>query len=166
MKVFGIDPGSQVTGFGVVRSHRGRLQLVDGGCIRTRASEPMEARLLAIHAGLCEALARHADVDAVAIEAIFKHKSAESAIRLGQARGVALLAAAQAGFTPVPYNPGTVKRTVGAHGGADKAAVARVVGMLLGELPPGPHDVADALAIAITHLSHARSGRLASGRAS
>lgn len=164
MKVFGIDPGSQVTGFGVVRSHRGRLHFVDGGCIRTRASDAMSDRLLAIHTGLAEALARHDDVDAVAIEAIFKHKSSESAIRLGQARGVALLAAAQAGFSAVPYNPGTVKRTVGAHGGADKAAVARVVGMLLGEVPAGPYDVADALAIAITHLSHARNGRLATGR--
>lgn len=165
MKVFGIDPGSQVTGFGVVQSHRGRLKLVDGGCIRTSPSQAMEDRLLAIHTGLVEALARHGDVDAVAIEAIFKHKSSESAIRLGQARGVALLAAAQAGFAAVPYNPGTVKRTVGAHGAADKAAVARVVGMLLGELPEGPHDVADALAIAITHLSHARNGQASRGRA-
>ena len=166
MKVLGIDPGSQITGYGVVRSHRGRLRLVDGGCIRTDASQPMEERLLAIHTGLCEAFAQHRDVDAVAIEAIFRHKSSESAIRLGQARGVALLAAAQAGFAPVPYNPATVKRTVGAHGGADKGAVAKVVGLLLGELPEGPHDIADALAIAITHLSHCRSGRVGTpGRA-
>lgn len=165
MKVFGIDPGSQVTGYGVVRSHRGRLHFVDGGCIKTDASQPMEARLLAIHVGLSEALSRHHDVDGVAIEAIFRHKSSESAIRLGQARGVALLAAAQAGFAPVPYNPGTVKRTVGAHGKAGKDAVARVVSMLLGELPEGPHDVHDALAIAITHLSHCRSGRAVRGGA-
>lgn len=155
--VFGIDPGSRVTGFGVVRRHRGRLRFVDGGCIRTNPSHSMEQRLLAIHEGLVAALARHPSVDEVAIEAIFKHKSSESALRLGQARGVALLAAAQAGFTPVAYNPGTVKRTVGAHGNADKGAVARVVGMLLGEVPDGPHDVADALAIAITHLSHVRN---------
>ncbi|MEN0060988.1 MAG: crossover junction endodeoxyribonuclease RuvC [Myxococcota bacterium] len=157
MKVFGIDPGSRVTGFGVVERRRGRLCFIDAGCVKTNASQPMEERLLAIYTGLVEALTRHSDVDSVAIEAIFKHKSAESAIRLGQARGVALLAAAQAGFNAVPYNPGTVKRTVGAHGAADKNAVARVVTMLLGELPPGPHDVADALAIAITHLSHARN---------
>jgi len=163
MKVFGIDPGSQVTGFGVVRSHRGRLRLVDGGCIQTDASQAMEQRLLAIHSGLTEALARHRDVDAVAIEAIFRHKSSESALRLGQARGVALLAAAQAGFVAVPYNPGTVKRTVGAHGAADKGAVARMVRTLLGEVPPGPHDVADALAIAITHLTHARNRNMVEG---
>lgn len=156
MVVFGIDPGSTVTGFGVVRSERGRLRLVDGGCIRTTPAEPMEQRLLRIHEGLLEALGRHA-IDSVAIEAIFRHKSSESALRLGQARGVALLAAAQRGFQPVEYNAMTVKRTVGAHGRADKHAVGRVVRMLLGEVPDGPADVADALAIAITHLSHLRN---------
>ena len=118
----------------------------------------MEERLLAIHEGLLEALDRFPDIGEVAIESIFRHKSSESALRLGQARGVALLAAAQRGFSPVSYNPRTVKRTVGAHGAADKNAMQRVVQMLLGELPDGPPDVADALAIAITHLSHARSG--------
>ncbi len=160
MVVFGIDPGSTVTGYGVVRSERGRMILVDGGCIRTTPAEPMEQRLLRIHQGLLEALDRHA-VDALAIEAIFKHKSSESALRLGQARGVALLAAAQRGFQPHEYNAMTVKRTVGAHGRADKTAVARVVRMLLGAVPEGPADVADALAIAITHLSHARNRALA-----
>lgn len=158
MVVFGIDPGSQVTAYGVVRLQRGRIRLVDGGCIRTRSSEPMEQRLMAIHVGLQEAFERHPAVTHVAIEEIFRHKSSESAIRLGQARGVALLAAAQRGFQPKGYNPSTVKRTIGAHGGADKKAVARVVGMLLGSVPEGPHDVTDALAIAITHLSHLRNG--------
>lgn len=157
MVVFGIDPGSQVTAFGVVRLARGRIRLVDGGCIRTSASEPMEKRLLTIHGGLMEAFARHPDVTHVAIEAIFRHKSSESALRLGQARGVALLAAAQSGYEPVAYNPSTVKRTIGAHGAADKSAVARVVKMLLGTVPEGPADVTDALAIAITHLSHLRN---------
>jgi crossover junction endodeoxyribonuclease RuvC len=156
MTVFGIDPGSTVTGFGVVESRRGRLFLVHAGCIRTRSTEPMEDRLMRIHDGLLEALDRH-PVDAVAIEAIFAHKSAESALRLGQARGVALLAAARRGFSPVSYNAGTVKRTVGAYGRADKTAVAKVVRLLLGVLPEGPGDVADALAIAITHCNHARN---------
>lgn len=164
MVVFGIDPGSTVTGFGVVASDRGRLRLVDAGCVRTRATEPMESRLLRIHDGLLEALDRH-PVEAVAIEAIFKHKSAESAIRLGQARGVALLAAARKGFSPAEYNAMTVKRTVGAHGGADKDAVARMVALLLGEQPQGPADVSDALAIAITHLQHARNGLTTAGSA-
>lgn len=159
MRVLGIDPGSTVTGYGVIASHRGRLHMLDGGCIRTRSSDPMEVRLEQIHRGLAEVLARHT-VDAVAIEAIFKHKSAESALRLGQARGVALLAIAQAGHEAHSYNAMTVKRTVGAHGKADKAAVARMVAALIGEVPDGPADVTDALAIAITHVSHARSRAL------
>ena len=158
MVVFGIDPGSTVTGFGVVRLDRGRIRLVDAGCIRTKSSTPMEQRLLAIHDGLTAALAQHPEVQHVAIEEIFRHKSSESALRLGQARGVALLAAARHGFAPVGYNPSTVKRTIGAHGGADKAAIGRVVALLLGERPEGPADVTDALAIAITHLSHLRNG--------
>lgn len=160
MVVMGIDPGSTVTGFGVVESRRGRVHLIHAGCVRTSAKSPLEQRLLAIHAGLLEALDAH-PLDAVAIEDIFHHKSSESALRLGQARGVALLAAAQRGFAPVPYNTMTVKRSIGAHGRADKVAVARMVGMLLGSLPEGPADVTDALAIAITHLHHSRTPALA-----
>ena len=163
MRILGIDPGSTVTGYGVVESRRGRLHYVDGGFIKTRSSEPMETRLLAIHQGLTQAFAKHT-VDAVAIEAIFRHKSSESAIRLGQARGVALLAAAEAGYAVHSYNTMTVKRAVGAHGRADKAAVGKMVEVLLGELPPGPADVTDALAIAITHFGHARSSALQGAR--
>ena len=157
MVVFGIDPGSTVTGYGVVTSERGRYRLLDAGCVKTRPDTPMEQRLLAIHEALMEALGRHA-VDEVAIEAIFQHKSSESALRLGQARGVALLAAARHGFAAHEYNNSTVKRTVGAHGRADKGEVARVLQMLLGApLPAGPADVSDAVAIAVTHLAHARN---------
>ncbi|MFT4623395.1 MAG: crossover junction endodeoxyribonuclease RuvC [Myxococcota bacterium] len=156
MRVFGIDPGSTVTGYGVVESRRGRMHYIAGGAIKTTPAQPMEQRLMRIHAGLVEALAAH-PVDAVAIEAIFRFKSSESALRLGQARGVALLAIGQAGHVPHEYNAMTVKRSVGAHGRADKNAVARVVRMLLGEIPDGPADVTDALAIAITHMSHARN---------
>jgi crossover junction endodeoxyribonuclease RuvC len=161
MVVFGIDPGSTVTAYGVVRSERSRYHLVDVGYVTTRADQPMGERLLAIHRGLRAALERNA-VDAVAIESIFRHKSSESALRLGQARGVALLAAAEHGFTAYEYNNATVKRTVGAHGQADKAAVATMVRLMLGAPPPdGPVDQSDALAIAITHLSYARNGALA-----
>lgn len=155
MRVFGIDPGSTVTGYGVVERSRGRLHLIEAGAIRTQTDSPMAARLSLIHEGLSEAIARTRP-DAVAIEAIFRHKSSESALRLGQARGVALLAAGQHGFDPVPYNPSTVKRSVGAHGKADKKAIARMVTMLLGHEVEGPSDVTDAIAIAITHSVHAR----------
>lgn len=153
--VLGIDPGSVVTAWGVVERRRGRLVHHASGCIRTRSSDPIESRLLTIHAGLSEVLAQH-EVNEVAIEAIFRHKSSESALRLGQARGVALLAAAQHGFTAHSYNPMTVKKSVGAHGRADKQGLARIVTMLLGQAFEGPADITDALAIAITHLNHHR----------
>ena len=155
MLVLGIDPGSTVTGFGVVEKQRGRVRFVDAGCIRTHADTPIGERLAAIHAGLVQAIDA-ARPDAVAIEAIFTHKNALSALRLGQARGVALLAAGQRGYSAFEYNPMVVKRSVGAHGKADKKAIARMVRMLLGVEVPGPADVTDALAIAITHCAHAR----------
>jgi len=115
----------------------------------------MGQRLQAIYTGLVEAIATHAP-DEVAIESIFRYKSSESALRLGQARGVALLAAAQAGYEAFEYNPMTIKRTVGAHGKADKKAVAKMVEMLLGTKIKGPADMTDALAIAICHANHSR----------
>ncbi|MEQ1565860.1 MAG: crossover junction endodeoxyribonuclease RuvC [Myxococcota bacterium] len=158
MVVFGIDPGSTVTGFGVVSTERGRYRFVAAGGIATSADQPMEQRLLRIYEGLLEAFDANPS-DGVAIEAIFRHKSSESALRLGQARGVALLAAAQRGHAPAEYNNATVKRTIGAHGQADKESVARMVRMLLGEgVPTGKHDVTDALAIALTHCAHLRNG--------
>ncbi len=152
MVVFGIDPGSVVTGYGVVRLHRGRLHLLGAGCLRTRSSWPMGQRLQTIHEGLVAAIGQHRP-DEVAIEQIFRHKSSESALRLGQARGVALLAAAQCGFEAVGYNPMVIKQSVGASG-ADKKGVAKMVQMILGKPIEGPLDVTDALAIAITHATH------------
>jgi crossover junction endodeoxyribonuclease RuvC len=156
VKVLGIDPGSTVTGFGVVEWDRGRYLYIGSGAIRTKPDMGIPTRLCLIHAGVAKALADHAP-DSVAIESIFKHKSSESALRLGQARGVALLACGQAGFDPVEYNNATVKASVGAHGRADKDAVARMVTLLLGRTFEGPADETDALAIAITHLARART---------
>jgi len=156
MRVFGIDPGCTVTGYGVVQARRGRVTLVDAGCIKTTPSMPMTERLSTIHAGLVAAIERN-QPDTLAIEAIFHHKNAKSALILGQARGVALLAAAQCGFEAAEYNPMVVKRSVGAHGGADKKALAKMVCMLLGTEVNGPADITDALAIAITHSAHVRT---------
>ena len=155
MRVLGIDPGSTVTGFGVVEKSRGRIRYVASGCIKPGKDTTHEARLVAIYEGLVAALEAH-QPDQVSIEAIFMHKSAASALKLGQARGVALLAAAQRGFVPVPYNAATVKRSLGLRGAGDKASVARMVEMLLGVQIEGPADVTDALAIAITHCAHHR----------
>jgi len=159
MRVLGIDPGSTVTAFGVVERLRGRTAYVDCGFVRTSPDDPLAERLATIHATLVTALRTHAP-DEVAIEAIFHHKNAQSALILGHARGVALLAAGQCGFTPHEYNPMVVKQTVGAGGRGDKKAVARMVAMLLGRPVEGPADVTDALAIAITHCAHARTQAL------
>jgi crossover junction endodeoxyribonuclease RuvC len=155
MIVLGIDPGSTVTGFGCVTSHRGRWRYVGAGTVRTDSKQPMGERLRKIHDGVAAAIDRFAP-DAIAIEEIFRHKSSESALRLGQARGVALLAAATRGFEAHGYNPMTVKKTIGAHGRADKDAVARMVQLLLGQELELAADATDALAIAITHGNHAR----------
>jgi crossover junction endodeoxyribonuclease RuvC len=160
MLVLGIDPGSNSTGWGVVRLDRGRYTFVDAGCVRTRSEDPMAGRLVIIHTGVAEVLAKHRP-DTVAIEEIFSHRSSESALRLGQARGVALLAAGQAGYEPVAYNPSVVKRSVGAHGRADKEGVAKMVKLLLGvDLDHLAADATDALAIAITHAAHSRTAGL------
>ncbi len=151
MLVFGIDPGSVATGFAVVRRRRGAFVLEAAGVIRTRSSDPIPLRLNTIYGGLVEAL-RCAEPDAVAIEAIFRHRSSESALRLGQARGVALLAAAQAGLPVTDYNTSTVKKTIGGHGRAGKAEMVRLSARLLGLERPLPADAADAAAIAMTHL--------------
>ena len=156
MVVLGIDPGSTVTGYGIVRKERGRLHYIGGGYIRTRTSDAMEFRLSQIHEGLSKAIEQYAP-DQIAIEAIFQHKSSTSALKLGQARGVALLAAGQQGYEAYEYNPSTVKRSVGAHGRADKTAIAKMVQMVLGVTLNEPADVTDALAIAITHCAHAKT---------
>ncbi len=161
MLVLGIDPGSNGTGYGLVQSSRGRLVHVGSGIIRTKASEPVALRLKTIYLGLIDVFAEFKP-EQVAIEAIFHHKSSESAIRLGQARGVALLAASQSGFEPFEYNPSTVKSSVGAHGRADKDAVARIVRLLLGIPLDVPTDQTDALAIAITHCAFSRTASLRS----
>lgn len=163
MLVLGIDPGSNATGWALLTQVQGRYQLHDAGVIRTRSTDPMAERLMIIHDGLLGVLARMPP-DHVAIEAIFKHRSAESALRLGHARGVALLAAAQHGLPISEYNPMTVKQTVGGHGRSGKQEISFMVQRLVGSTAPLPADAADAAAIAITHLTRSRfEGRLPAG---
>ena len=143
MKIFGIDPGSNATGFAAVSRHQGRYVLHDAGTIRTSPKQPIPERLHTIHAELEKAIARTRP-DAVSIEVIFQHRSSESALRLGHARGVALLAAAQAGLPVAEYNPSAVKLAVAGHGGADKEQVSRMVIRLLGLQATDPVLSADA----------------------
>lgn len=159
MLTVGIDPGSTATGWAVVRRHSGRFLLLDAGVIRTRSADPMPERLAKIHKGLLEVLDQ-ARPEWVAIEAIFRHKSSESALRLGQARGVALLAASLRELPVAEYNPMTVKKSIAGHGRAGKAEVQSLVGRLCGLEAPLAADAADAAAIAMTHISHAHLRRL------
>lgn len=159
MRVLGIDPGSRTTGWGIVTEERGRYVHVASGAVCAVEDAPLSDRVLVIHQGLVEVLRLHTP-EVVAVEAIFHHKSVLSALKLGHARGVALLAAAQAGLPVVEYPPALVKQAVSGYGRADKDQVAHMVGLLLGVKVEGPADVTDALAVAITHLAQARTRAL------
>ena len=155
MIVLGIDPGTANTGYGVVASRRGRTVALDGGVIETAAGLPLERRLAAIHARVVELIAEHAPV-AVAIEDLYFGANARSAMQVGQARGVVLLAAGQAGLPCSSYTPQQIKNAVCGSGRAEKLQVQQMVQRLLSltELPRPDH-AADALAVAICHANRA-----------
>ncbi|MEQ1870037.1 MAG: crossover junction endodeoxyribonuclease RuvC [Vicinamibacterales bacterium] len=162
MRVFGIDPGSDRTGYGCVEAEGSRHRMVLSGAIKTSALASFPEKLLVIHARLTTILAE-CRPDCVAIENLFFATNARSALKLGHARGVAMLAAVEAGLPIAEYTPSEVKRAVVGYGRAEKLQVQQMVKLLLG-LPelPTPHDAADALAVAICH-SHASltGGRMA-----
>ena len=155
MRIFGIDPGSVRTGFGCVERVGGRHALVVCGSLSGPLRATFPDKLKAIHAGLTALLAEHRP-DCVAIEDIFHASNARSALKLGEARGVALLAAAEAGLPVTAYAPAAIKRAIVGYGRAEKHQVQQMVKLLLGlERAPSPHDVADALAVALCHLQSA-----------
>ena len=154
--VMGIDPGVANTGFGVVRVAGGRMTAIDGGVIESPSSAPAAERLARIHSSLTELIEWHEPV-AVALEDLYFGRNAKSAIAVGQARGVAMLAAAQHGVPTHDYTPQAVKLSVCGSGAAVKAQVQQMVGALLGlPAPPESDHAADALAVAICHASHTR----------
>lgn len=157
--VMGIDPGVANTGFGVVRVAGSRMTAIDGGVVESSADEPAADRLARIHSALEELISWHEPV-AVALEEVYFGKNVRSAIAVGQARGVAMLAAAQRGIPCFDYSPQAVKMSVCGSGSAAKRQVQRMVGALLG-LPraPASDHAADALAIAVCHASHSGAGR-------
>jgi crossover junction endodeoxyribonuclease RuvC len=163
--VMGIDPGVASTGFGVVRVAGGRMSAVDGGVIEAPAGEPTEARLSRIHAELATLISWH-EPAALALEDVYFGKNVRSAIGVGQARGVALLTAAQRGVPCFDYTPQAVKMAVCGSGAAAKRQVQRMVGTLLGlPKPPESDHAADALAVAICHAARARAAPALAGDA-
>lgn len=157
MRVFGIDPGSVRTGYGCVDSDGSRHQLVTFGVIAAAPGASFPDKLHAIHRTLTQLIATHRP-DCVVIENVFHAKNARSALLLGHARGVAMLAAVEADLPVVEYTPAEVKLAIVGYGRAEKAQMQQMVKLLLGlDTVPSPHDAADALAIAICHLHTATS---------
>ena len=157
MIIFGIDPGSERTGYGCIDSDGRRHRLVACGSLSAPPRTSFPGRLQAIHEGLVALLSEHRP-SCVAIENIFYAKNVRSALSLGHARGVALLAASASGVPVVGYTPAEIKRAVVGYGRAEKQQVGKMVKLLLSlEAVPTPHDAADALALAICHV-HSSSG--------
>jgi crossover junction endodeoxyribonuclease RuvC len=161
MRVLGIDPGSETTGWGVVEGDADGRQyrLVEFGALKVKASRPLPARLLQISRGLEEIISR-LKPDACAIEEAFYASNPKVTLKLGQVRGVALLAAESAALEIGEYAPRLIKQTVAGYGNAEKQQVQEMVRLLLSlAAVPEPHDAADALAVAICHFHHAGISR-------
>jgi len=156
--VLGIDPGTAALGWGIVESRSGRLRMIDAGCLETKPDASLPARLLAIHALLDELIALHKP-DLVAVERLFFSRNVQTAFAVGQARGVVLLAAAQAEVPVREATPNEVKVAVTGHGRAPKDQVGRMVAVCLGLAEaPRRDDTADALAVAIWAANAERPG--------
>ena len=150
MIVLGVDPGSYRTGWGVVERRGARLSGLSAGVIECKKGQPLPERLCVIHTELVKLIAEF-EPSCMAVEDLFLGEHATAALKLGQARGVVLLAAAQHGLQVSEYPPAVIKRSVGGSGRAPKDQVARMVGAILGWQKLPPADATDALAIAVTH---------------
>ena len=155
MIVLGIDPGTAATGYGVVERTGSRLRAVDYGCLETLSTQELPRRLLEIHQAITELIATHQPA-VLGVERLFFNRNVQTAFAVGQARGVVLLAAAEAGLPVFEYGPHEVKMAVTGYGRAGKEQVQRMVQVVLGMAAlPRPDDAADALAVAIC-LAHAQ----------
>jgi crossover junction endodeoxyribonuclease RuvC len=153
MLTIGIDPGTATSGYGIVRlTPETGLELVDFGVISTQPGTPMAERLRRLHEVLVDLIALHRPQDG-AVEKLFFQRNVSTALTVGQARGVALLALAEYHLPVSEYSPGEIKQAIAGYGGADKRQVQEMVRALLGmDAVPRPDDAADALAVAICHL--------------
>ena len=153
IRILGIDPGLRRTGWGVIAVAGNALSYVDSGSLATDERETLAARLLVIHNGLREVVSAHAP-DEAAVEATFVNRDAAATLKLGQARGIAMLVPALAGLQVAEYAPNLVKKTIVGTGHGEKAQVRMMIGVLLPRANPGSEDAADALAIAVCHAHH------------
>jgi crossover junction endodeoxyribonuclease RuvC len=156
IRILGIDPGLRRTGWGLVTIEGNKLGFVACGSLATDDKAALAIRLLAIHDGLRRVIAEHVPHEA-AVEATFVNKDAAATLKLGQARGIAMLVPAIAGLPVAEYAPNLVKKTIVGAGHCEKAQIRMMLGVLLPKADPKTHDAADALAIAITHAHHRQS---------
>ena len=159
IRILGIDPGLRRTGWGVIEADGNRLIYVACGSAQTDDKAPLCERLVTLH----DALVRVIDEfrpDEAAVEATFVNKDAAATLKLGQARGIAMVVPAKAGVMIAEYAPNLVKKAIVGAGHGDKAQIRMMLGVLLPKADPSSHDAADALAIAITHAHHRNSPAL------
>jgi crossover junction endodeoxyribonuclease RuvC len=159
IRILGIDPGLRRTGWGMIASEGNRLVFLGCGSLATQDGAALASRLLAIHDGLRRVVDEHAPHEA-AVEATFVNKDASATLKLGQARGIAMLVPAIAGLPVAEYAPNLVKKTIIGVGHGEKAQIRMMIGVLLPKANPRSHDAADALAIAVTHAHHRQSAVL------
>ncbi|HEX3937329.1 MAG TPA: crossover junction endodeoxyribonuclease RuvC [Xanthobacteraceae bacterium] len=156
IRILGIDPGLRRTGWGVVEITGNRLAFLGCGSVTTNDRDALASRLLAIHDGLMLILDQFRP-DEAAVEQTFVSKDARATLKLGQARGIAMVAPARAGVPVAEYAPNLIKKSIVGAGHGDKAQVRMMIGVLLPKADPGSDDAADALAIAVTHAHHRQS---------
>ena len=153
IRILGIDPGLRRTGWGLVESDGNRLVHVACGSVETDEREELCERLVVLHAGLQKVIAQFAP-DEAAVEHTFVNTNAAATLKLGQARGIAMLVPAQAGLSVAEYAPNLVKKSIVGSGHGDKSQIRMMIGVLLPKADPELEDAADALAIAVTHAHH------------
>jgi crossover junction endodeoxyribonuclease RuvC len=156
IRILGIDPGLRRTGWGVVAIEGNRLSFLACGSVASDDKAALSLRLVSIHDGLQQVVAEHAP-DEAAVEATFVNRDAAATLKLGQARGIAMLVPALAGLPVAEYAPNLVKKTIVGAGHCEKVQIRMMVRVLLPKADPRSDDAADALAIAVTHAHHRQS---------
>jgi crossover junction endodeoxyribonuclease RuvC len=165
LRILGLDPGLGTTGWGLIEAQGNRLSHIANGELKTKTAEPLPSRLADLAVQIEALLAEHKP-DAAAVEEVFANKNPQSTLKLGQARGVALMLAARSGLAVGEYAARLVKKAVVGNGNAEKVQVHAMVGRLLPGVTIAGPDAADALAVAITHAHHLASAKATQSRSS